>query len=273
MGIKKFKPTSPAIRWRAGYDFSEITTNKPEKSLTVTLKKTGGRNCYGRITSRGIGGGHKQKYRIIDFKRDKRDMAAKVLTIEYDPNRTCRIALVQYEDSEKRYILCPATLKVGDSIMSGEKSEIKEGNALPLDVIPPGIPIHNLELNIGQGGIAARSAGNACVILAKEGLYAHIRMPSGEIRLVRKECYATIGQIGNIEHDTVSIGKAGKTRHMGRNPLSRAVAKNPVDHPMGGGEGRSSGGRHPCDASGTPTKGLKTRKNKRTNRFILKRRK
>jgi large subunit ribosomal protein L2 len=273
MGTRTYKPTAPGSRWKTGYDFSEITATKPEKSLTFTLKKTGGRNSYGRVTSRGIGGGHKQKYRIIDFKRDKRDAGAKVMTIEYDPNRTCRIALVQYDDGEKRYILCPVGLKVGDTVMSGPSSEIKEGNALPLELIPPGIPIHNLELTIGAGGKVARSAGNSCQILAKEGKMAHIRMPSGEVRLVRTECYATIGMIGNIEHDTISLGKAGRSRYLGRSPLSRAVAKNPVDHPMGGGEGKSSGGRHPCSRKGQIAKGLKTRKNKLTNKFILKRRK
>ncbi len=273
MGTKKYNPTSPGSRWKTGYDFSEITTDRPEKSLTVTLKKTGGRNSYGRITSRGIGGGHKRRYRIIDFKRDKRDIAGTVMTIEYDPNRTCRIALVQYDDKEKRYILCPDGLKVGDRIMSGPNSEIKTGNSLPLENIPPGIAIHNIELQIGQGGKVARSAGISCVILAKEGKYAHVKMPSGEMRLVRIECYASIGQIGNIEHDTISLGKAGRSRYLGIRPLSRAVVKNPVDHPMGGGEGKSSGGRHPCTPKGIPTKGLKTRKNKRTDRFIVRRRK
>jgi len=273
MGIRSYKPTAPGTRWKTGYDFSEITASKPEKSLTWTLKKTGGRNSYGRLTARGIGGGHKQKYRIIDFKRDKRDMPAKVLTIEYDPCRTCRIALVQYEDGEKRYILCPVSLNVGDTVMSGVNVEIKIGNSLPLGSIPPGIPIHNVEFDSGRGGKIARSAGDSCLILAKEGKYAHLKMPSGEVRLIRIECYATIGQVGNVEHDTISIGKAGRSRYLGRAPLSRGVVKNPVDHPMGGGEGKSSGGRHPCTPWGKPTKGYKTRKTKNSDRYILRRRK
>lgn len=273
MGLKTYKPTSPANRWKTGYDFSEVTKTKPEKSLIFTLKKTGGRNNLGRVTSRGIGGGHKQKYRIIDFKRDKRDIPGKVIAVEYDPCRTCRIALVEYSDGEKRYILCPADLKIGDTVMSGKNAEIKVGNALPMELIPPGIFIHNVEMEIGKGGKIARSAGNAATILAKEGQYAHVRMPSGEIRLVRIECYATIGQIGNIEHDTISIGKAGRSRYMGIKPLSRGVVKNPIDHPMGGGEGKSSGGRHPCTPWGKITRGLKTRKNKRSNKYIVKRRK
>lgn len=273
MGIKKYKPSTPGIRWKTGYDFKEITQSHPEKSLTTSLRRTGGRNVYGRITSRGRSGGHKRKYRIIDFRRDKHDMPARVLTIEYDPNRTCRIALVEYQDKEKRYILCPLGLKVGDEIVSGRGAEIKVANSMPLENIPPGIPIHNVELSKGRGGIIARSAGNSCSILAKEGTYAHVKLPSGEIRLVRSDCYASIGQIGNIEHETISIGKAGRSRHLGIAPLSRGVAMNPVDHPMGGGEGKSSGGRHPCTPWGVPTKGYKTRKTKTSDRFIVKRRK
>lgn len=271
MGIKTYKPTAPGTRWKTGYDFSEITASRPEKALTETLKKTGGRNSYGRLTMRGIGGGHKQKYRIIDFRRDKRDMPAKVMTIEYDPCRTCRIALVQYEDGEKRYILCPVSLNVGDTVMSGVNVEIKVGNSLPLGSIPPGIPVHNVEFDIGRGGKIARSAGDSCLILAKEGKYAHVKLPSGEVRLIRVECYATIGQVGNVEHDTISIGKAGRSRYLGRAPLSRGVVKNPVDHPMGGGEGKSKSGKHPQSATGQQSKGLKTRKPyKVSNKFIVK---
>lgn len=273
MGIKTFKPTSPGSRWVTGYDFKEITKSKPEKSLIATLKKSGGRNVYGRITVRGQGGGHKQRYRIIDFKRDKYDMLARVAAIEYDPNRTCRIALLEYGDGEKRYILCPVGLKVGDEVISGKNIEIKVGNSMPLEDIPAGIPIHNIELEKGKGGKIGRSAGNACNILAKEGKFAHVKLPSGEIRLVKSDCCATIGQVGNIEHDTISLGKAGRARYLGRQPLSRGVAKNPHDHPMGGGEGKSSGGRHPCTPWGKPTKGFKTRKRKHSDKYIVKRRK
>jgi len=273
MGTRKFKPTSPASRWKTGFDFSEITASRPEKSLVKALKRSGGRNCYGRITVRGRGGGHKRKYRIIDFRRNKYDMSAKVLTIEYDPNRTSRIALVQYNDGEKRYIICPVGLRVGDEVMSGKTAEIKVGNSLPIERIPPGIPIHNIELQHGRGGKVARSAGNACTIMAKEGNIAHIKMPSGEVRLVFTDCQATIGQVGNIENDTISLGKAGRSRYLGRVPLSRGVVKNPVDHPMGGGEGKSSGGRNPTTPWGKPTKGYKTRKTKPSDRLIVKRRK
>lgn len=272
MGIKTFKPTTSTSRWKTGYDFKELTTAKPEKSLTRALRKSGGRNVYGRITIRGRSGGHKRRYRIIDFKRDKRDGSATVRSIEYDPNRTCRIALVQYEDGEKRYILAPLGLKFGDTVAAGPNVEIKVGNSMPLEGIPPGIPIHNVELDSGRGGKVARSAGNACSIMAKEGKFAHVRMPSGEVRLIRLTCYATIGQIGNIEHDTISLGKAGRSRYLGIAPLSRGVVKNPVDHPMGGGEGKSSGGRHPSTPWGKPTKGLKTRKTKASDAFIVKRR-
>ena len=273
MGIKKYRPTTPGRRWATGYDFKEITTGKPEKSLTVSLKKSGGRNVYGRITIRGRGGGHKRKYRIIDFKRDRYDMPAKAISIEYDPNRTSRIVLLQYTDGERKYIISPLGLRVGDEVVSGENVEIKVGNSMPLANIPPGIPIHNIELQKGRGGVIARSAGNASNILAKEGKFAHVKMPSGEIRLIKTDCYATIGQVGNIEHDAVSLGKAGKSRHLGRRPLSRGVAKNPVDHPMGGGEGKSSGGRHPTTPWGKPTKGLKTRKSKPSDKYIIQRRK
>ena len=274
MGIKQYKPQTSALRWTALSDFKEITTNRPEKSLTEVLKKTGGRNSQGRITSQHRGGGHKRKYRVIDFKRDKMDIPAKVLSIEYDPNRSSRIALVQYEDNEKRYILWPAGLGKGDTVVSSKKEiDVKPGNAMPLRNIPPGNPIHNLEMKKGRGGKIVRSAGTYAQILAKEGDYAHLKLPSGEVRLIGLDCMATIGQLGNIEHDTISIGKAGRSRWLGRRPNVRGVAMNPVDHPMGGGEGKSSGGRHPCSPWGVKSKGLKTRKAKPSDRFIVKRRK
>lgn len=272
MGIKKFRPTTDSLRWTAICDFSELTKGKPEKALLVPLKRSGGRNNRGRVTSRHRGGGHKRMIRIIDFKRDKLDMPAKVIAIEYDPNRSARLALVQYVDGEKRYIIAPVGLAVNDEIMSGAGVEIKVGNAAPLAQIPAGIPIHNIELRKGSGASIARSAGNACVIMAKEGDYAHIRMPSGEIRLISLACMATIGQVGNIEHETVSIGKAGRNRWKGYRPYSRAVAKNPHDHPMGGGEGKASGGL-PRSPTGKYCKGTKTRKPQTSDRYILKRRK
>ena len=272
MVLKAFKPTSPGRRFQTVADFSEITTDKPEKSLLAPLKKTGGRNCYGRVTARHIGGGHKRRYRIIDFKRDKRDIPAKVVSIEYDPNRTSRIALLQYADGEKRYILAPVDIKVGDEILAGDNAEIRPGNALPIKKIPVGSLIHNVELKIGKGGQIIRSAGSSGQLAAKENQYAHVKMPSGELRLVHIECYATIGQVGNAEHSHISIGKAGRKRWMGKRPKVRGVAMNPVDHPMGGGEGRSSGGRHPCTPWGKPTKGYRTRKNKSTDKFIVRRR-
>lgn len=271
MGIKSFKPVTPGRRGMTVSTFDEITATKPYKPLTLPLRKSGGRNTLGRITVRHIGGGHKQRIRIIDFKRDKRDMKAKALTIEYDPNRSARIALVEYEDREKRYILCPEGLKVGDEIISSEKADIKVGNCMQLKNIQLGVSIHNLELNKGKGAQAVRSAGSSAQILAKEGDYAHIRMPSGEVRLVHSGCCATIGQVGNIEHEVISLGKAGRSRWLGIRPSVRGVAMNPVDHPMGGGEGKSSGGRHPCTPWGKITKGLKTRKKKKlSNMYILK---
>ena len=273
MGIKKFRPTTPSRRFMEVSTFDDITTDRPYKPLTLPLKKTGGRNFYGRITVRHIGGGHKRRIRIVDFKRDKRDMKAKVLTVEYDPNRTARIALVEYQDNEKRYILCPLGLKVGDEIVASEKGEIKTGNCMQLRHIPSGTPIHNLELFEGKGGQAVRSAGSSAQILAKEQDVAHIRMPSGEIRLINLGCYATIGQVCNVEHEVMSIGKAGKSRWLGIRPSVRGVAMNPVDHPMGGGEGKSSGGRHPTTPWGKPTKGFKTRKKKKySDKYIFKRR-
>jgi large subunit ribosomal protein L2 len=272
MAVKAFKPTSPGRRFQTVSDFAEITTDKPEKSLLLPLKKTGGRNSYGRITARHIGGGHKRRYRVIDFKRNKRDIPAKVASIEYDPNRTSRIALLQYGDGEKRYIIAPVDLKVDDEILAGENAEIRPGNALPIKKIPIGSLIHNVELKIGKGGQLIRSAGSSGQLVAKENNYAHIKMPSGELRLVHVECYATIGQVGNADHSNISIGKAGRKRWLGKRPKVRGVAMNPVDHPMGGGEGRSSGGRHPCTPWGKPTKGYRTRKNKSTDKFIVRRR-
>lgn len=274
MGIKQYKPRSPGLRWTALSDFEEITTNRPEKSLTEPLKKTGGRNFQGRVTSRWIGGGHKQRYRIIDFKRDKLDKAGKVVSIEYDPCRSSRIALIKYDDNDKRYILCPAGLNVGDAVIaSAAEIEVKPGSATVLKNIPPGIPIHNIELIKGKGGKIVRSAGSYAQILAKEGLFAHVKLPSGEVRLISMDCMATIGQIGNIDHNKVSLGKAGRSRWLGRMPRVRGVAMNPVDHPMGGGEGKSSGGRHPCSPWGMIAKGFKTRKKKQSDRYIVKKRK
>jgi large subunit ribosomal protein L2 len=272
MAIRKYKPTSPGRRFQTCSDFGEITSSAPEKSLLKSLKRTGGRNSYGRITSRHIGGGHKRKYRLIDFRRDKNDVPAKVASIEYDPNRTSRIALLHYLDGEKRYIIAPSKVNVGDTIMSGDKADIKPGNTIPLKNIPLGSLVHNLELKIGRGGQIIRSAGTYGQLMAKEEGYAQVRLPSGEVRKVLLGCKATIGQVGNIDSENVSIGKAGRSRWMGRRPKVRGVAMNPVDHPMGGGEGKSSGGRHPCTPWGIPTKGHKTRKNKNTDKYIVKRR-
>jgi large subunit ribosomal protein L2 len=272
MAIKTYKPTSPGRRAQTGMTFEEITSTTPEKSLVRSLNRTGGRNNYGRITSWHIGGGHKRKYRVIDFRREKLDIPAKVASIEYDPNRSARIALLHYADGEKRYILAPAGLEVGHTVMSGEKAEIRPGNTLPLKNIPLGSLVHNVELRIGKGGQIIRSAGSYGQLMAKEGSYAQIRLPSGEVRKILVECKATLGQVGNIEHENVSVGKAGRTRWKGRRPIVRGVAMNPIDHPMGGGEGRSSGGRHPCTPWGVPTKGYKTRKNRNSDKYIVKRR-
>lgn len=272
MGNKFFRPTTSTLRWTAISDFAEIQpkNKKPEKSLLEPLRKSGGRNSYGRMTSRRRGGGHKQNYRIIDFKRDKFGMPGKVVSIEYDPNRTARIALVEYADKEKRYILAPVGLMVGATITNGPGSEIQPGNALPLSDIPLGAQVHNIELEKNRGGQMVRSAGGYAILMAKEGEYANLKLPSGEVRKVRVECYATIGQIGNIDHENESLGKAGRHRWLGRRPASRAVAKNPVDHPMGGGEGKSSGGRHPTSRKGQLAKGLKTRwKKKPTSQYIV----
>jgi large subunit ribosomal protein L2 len=272
MAIKSYKPTSAGRRHQTCSTFEEITTTKPEKSLLVTLKKSGGRNSYGRITARHIGGGHKQKYRIIDFRRDKLDIPATVASIEYDPNRRARIALLNYADGEKRYILAPLNLKVGDKIIASVNADIKPGNSLPLKAIPLGTIIHNIELKIGKGGQLARSAGTFAQLMNKEGAYAQVKLPSGEVRMVLQGCMATIGQVGNIDYENLSLGKAGRSRWLGRRPKVRGVAMNPVDHPHGGGEGRTSGGRHPVTPWGIPTKGYKTRTNKRSTRFIIKKR-
>lgn len=271
--IKKYKPTSPGRRFMTISTFEEITTDKPEKSLTVGLRKKGGRNNEGRLTVRHKGGGNKRKYRIIDFKRNKTEVPAKVASIEYDPNRSARIALLKYFDGEKRYILCPVNLKVGDIIVSGEKADIKVGNSKKLKEIPTGTLIHNIELKPKQGAKMVRSAGSTAQLMAKEGKYAHIRLPSSEVRLVNLECMATIGQVGNVIHGNLSHGKAGKSRWLGIRPTVRGVAMNPVDHPMGGGEGKSSGGRHPVSPTGVPAKGYRTRKkNKLSDKYIVKRR-
>ncbi len=272
MALKKVKPTSPGRRFQTYSRFSEVTKFFPEKKLLKRIKKSGGRNSTGRITSRHRGGGNKRHFRIIDFKRSKDNIPARVVSIEYDPNRSCRIALLNYFDGEKRYILAPYNLAVGDLIMSGEDSEIKIGNALPISKIPLGTHIHNIELKLGGGGQIVRSAGTYGQLMAKEKKYALVKLPSGEVRMILGKCKATIGQIGNLNHENVSLGKAGRSRWLGRRPKVRGVAMNPVDHPMGGGEGRSSGGRHPCSPWGVQTKGYRTRKNKLTSKFIVKRR-
>ncbi len=272
MAIKKIKPTSPGRRFQRYSAFNEITSTTPEKRLLKIIKKTGGRNVNGRITCRHHGGGHKRQYRIIDFKRDKIGIPARVASIEYDPNRSARIALLHYIDGEKRYILAPQNLSVGDRIMSGSDADIKPGNTLPLSNIPLGTHIHNIELRTGKGGQIVRSAGTFAQLMAKEDRYALIKLPSGEVRMIFLKCKATIGELGNVEHENISLGKAGRKRWLGRRPRVRGVAMNPVDHPMGGGEGRSSGGRHPCSPWGVPTKGYRTRRNRKSDRHIVKRR-
>jgi len=273
VSIKIYKPTSPGRRFQSVLTFEELTSIKPEKSLLRPLTRTGGRNVYGRVTSRHIGGRHKRRYRVIDFKRDKIDVPAKVATIEYDPNRSAYIALLHYVDGEKRYIIAPLKLKVGDTVVSGENADIKPGNALPLKNIPFGTFIHNVELKPGKGAQLIRGAGTFGQLIAKEGKYVQIRLPSNEVRLVLNVCFATIGQTGNIDHENISIGKAGRKRWLGRRPKVRGVAMNPVDHPLGGGEGKSSGGRHPVTPWGVPTKGYKTRSNKNTDKYIFSKRK
>ena len=274
MALKKYSPITPGRRFMTGADFSELTSTRPEKSLLRPLKKSGGRNSQGRVTARHRGGGHKRQYRVIDFKRDKHGVPATVLSIEYDPNRTARIALLQYADGEKRYILAPLGIRPGETLSAGPNAEIKPGNALPLSNIPLGTSIHNLELVPGKGAQMARSAGAEAVIMAREAGFARIKLPSGEIRLIHVKCMATIGQLGNLEHEGITLGKAGRKRWMGRRPKVRGVAMNPIDHPHGGGEGKSSGGRHPSTPWGKPTKGYKTRKkNKMSNKYIVVRRK
>ena len=273
MAIKKVKPVSPGRRFQEYSTFEEITRTTPEKRLLKILKKSGGRNVNGRITIRHRGGGHKRHLRVIDFKRDKIGIPATVASIEYDPNRSARIALLNYVDGEKRYILAPLKLEVGSSVMSGPKVDIKPGNTLPLRNIPLGTDIHNIELRVGRGGQIVRSAGTHAQLMAKEGRYALVKLPSGELRMVLIDCNATVGQLGNVSHENIALGKAGRRRWLGRRPKVRGVAMNPVDHPMGGGEGRSSGGRHPCTPWGKPTKGYRTRKNRKTDRYIVTKRK
>jgi len=272
MAIKAFKPTSPGRRFQTVLTYDELTTNEPYKPLTEGKNRINGRNNKGRITIRHRGRGHKKRYRIVDFRRDKIGVPGKVASIEYDPNRSSNIALINYADGEKRYIIQPLGLKVGDSVLASPEADILPGNALPLRNVPTGTMIHNIELRPGKGGQMVRSAGAVAQLMAKEEGYAQVKMPSGEIRMVLLECYATIGQVGNLDHNNISIGKAGRSRWLGRRPTVRGVAMNPVDHPLGGGEGKTSGGRHPVSPWGQPTKGYKTRRNKRTSAFILKRR-
>ena len=275
MAIKKYKPITPSRRFLTGYKFEEITTDRPEKTLLKPLKRTGGRNNQGRMTIRHRGGGHKKFYRIIDFKRyDKKDILARVHSIEYDPIRSARIALLYYADGEKRYIIAPDKLNVNDVVVAGEDVEIKQGNAMPLRKIPIGTMIHNVELKPNKGAQIARSAGANAEIIAKEDKYVHVKMPSGAVQLIRAECYGSIGQVSNVEHSSIVIGKAGRNRWLGRRPHTRGVAMNPVDHPMGGGEGKTSGGRHPVSPWGLPAKGFKTRKKKKySDKYIIEKRK
>ncbi len=273
MSIRKLKPTSAGRRFQTVSTFEEITRTEPEKSLVEGLPRASGRNCYGRITSRRRGGGNKRLYRIIDFKRDKFDVPAKVFSVEYDPNRSARIALLHYADGEKRYILAPVGISVGDMITAGDNADIKPGNALPLKKIPVGTLLHNIELHPGKGGQICRAAGTYAQLVAKEGKYALLRLPSGEVRNILATCLASVGQVGNVMHENISIGKAGRNRWLGNRPKVRGVAMNPVDHPLGGGEGKSSGGRHPVTPWGKPTKGYKTRnKKKPSSKLIVKRR-
>jgi large subunit ribosomal protein L2 len=274
MPVKSFRPITPSLRYKTVSTFEEVTKDKPEKSLVIHLKKSGGRNNKGRITARRRGGGHVRFYRLIDFKRDKDGIPAKVSAIEYDPNRSARIALLVYADGEKRYILSPDGVQVGDSLMSGEGAEIRAGNVLSIGKIPLGTEVHNVELKPGRGGQLIRSAGGAAQLMAREGEYVQVKMPSGEVRMIRATCRATIGHVGNSDHINIRLGKAGRSRWLGRRPKVRGVAMNPVDHPMGGGEGKSSGGRHPTTPWGKPTKGYKTRKKRnQSDIYIVKRRK
>ena len=273
MAVKKYKPVTPGTRNMTGHSFEEITKSKPERSLLIPLRKSGGRNSYGRVTVRHRGGGHRRFIRIIDFKRDKRDIPARVAAIEYDPNRTARLALLTYVDGEKRYIVAPMDLKVGDTVMAGVGAEIRSGNALPISNIPVGTLIHNIEVKEGRGGQMVRSAGGAAQLLAKEGDFAQVRMPSGEVRLIHQVCYATVGQVGNLDHSNVKLGKAGRKRHKGIRPTVRGSAMSPRDHPHGGGEGRQPIGLPgPKSPWGKPTLGYKTRRNKKTDQYIVRRR-
>ncbi len=273
MAVKKYKPVTPGQRGMTGYSFEEITKSEPERSLVVSLRKKGGRNVYGRVTVRHQGGGSKRYLRMVDFKRDKLGIPAKVAAIEYDPNRTARLALLHYADGEKRYILAPLGLKVGDVLLSGAGAEIRPGNCLPISSIPVGTMVHNIEVKEGKGGQLVRSAGTAAQLLAKEGDYAQIRMPSGEVRLIRQKCFATIGQVGNLDHSNIKLGKAGRKRHLGIRPTVRGSAMTPRDHPHGGGEGRQPIGKPgPRSPWGKPTLGYKTRKNKQTDKYIVRRR-
>ncbi|HEX5719225.1 MAG TPA: 50S ribosomal protein L2 [Thermoanaerobaculia bacterium] len=272
MPVKERKPVNSSSRFQTYLTFDEITSDRPHKALTKGKSKTGGRNNQGQLTSWWRGGGHKRRYRVIDFKRDKHGVPAKVASIEYDPNRSARIALLNYADGEKRYILWPNGLKMGAEVVSGPAAEVNLGNAMPLRRIPLGTVVHNIELKIGKGGQMVRSAGTGAQLMARDGGWAQVKLPSGEVRRVHVECYATVGQVGNLEHENVSIGKAGRNRWLGYKPHNRGVSMNPVDHPMGGGEGRTSGGRHPTTPWGTPTKGYKTRNNKRTDSMIVRRR-
>jgi len=273
MAIRNYRPTSAGIRFRTGLTFDEVTKRRPEKGLSAPLKHSGGRNNTGRVTADHRGGGHKRLYRLIDFKRDKKDVPAKVEAIEYDPNRSARIALLCYADGERRYILAPDRLRIGSSVIAGDTNvDIQPGNALPLKFIPVGTVVHNIELKIGKGGQLARSAGAGAQLMAKEGSYALLKLPSGELRNVLADCRATVGQIGNLEQENISWGKAGRVRWLGRRPVTRGIAKNPVDHPHGGGEGRSKG-NHPMTPWGKPTKGYKTRKNRTSDKYIVQGRK
>lgn len=271
MAIKKFSPTSPGRRFYTVQSYEEVTKDKPLKALTGPNPNSGGRNTKGRITVRFRGGGHKRRYRVVDFKRNKLNVPGKVASVEYDPNRSARIARIHYADGEKTYIIHPMGLKVGDSVISSTTADILPGNCLPLENMPLGTTVHNIELKPGKGGQMARSAGAAAQLVAKEGKYAQLRLPSGEVRIVHKKCRATVGQVGNIEHENITLGKAGRKRWLGRRPHNRGVTMNPVDHPHGGGEGSTAGGRHPVTPWGVPTKGYKTRNNKRTDKFIVRR--
>ena len=274
MPLKSFRPITPTLRYKTVSDFADVTQgNEPVRKLTQKLHKPGGRNNQGHATSRYKGGGHRRRYRVIDFRRDKQEVPAKVAAVEYDPNRSARIALLNYADGDKRYIVAPLGVKVGDTLVSGPGSDIVPGNALPIRNVPLGTSVHSVELQPGRGARVARSAGTMCQVLAKEGDYAQMRMPSGEVRKFHLDCRCVVGQVGNLEHENIVVGKAGRSRWLGIRPHVRGVAKNPVDHPMGGGEGKSSGGRHPCSPWGQPAKGYKTRRNKASNKWIVRRRK